>query len=81
MSETKVTVAFGDGVGPEIMEATLEVLEAAGARLALDPVAIGERAYRAGHASGIPPEAWATRVNPRSSAPSRTESASSVLPE
>ncbi len=32
----RVTLIRGDGIGPEIMEATLEVLEAAGARLAWD---------------------------------------------
>lgn len=60
MDEERVTVAYGDGVGPEIMEATLGILDAAGARLAIDPVAIGEVAYRRGHLSGIGPEAWAT---------------------
>ena len=28
-----ITVAHGDGIGPEIMESTLEVLKAAGANL------------------------------------------------
>ncbi len=55
-----VTVAYGDGIGPEIMEASLRVLVAAGAAIAVEPIAIGERAYLAGHTSGIPPEAWAS---------------------
>lgn len=33
---TPVTVAYGDGIGPEIMEATLRILEAAGAPLRYD---------------------------------------------
>lgn len=53
-----ITVAHGDGIGPEIMEATLKVLAAAGARIAPETIDIGERLYRAGHSSGIAPEAW-----------------------
>jgi isocitrate dehydrogenase len=65
MSEHSITVAHGDGIGPEIMEATLRVLEAAGAPLRYEVVEIGEKAYREGHTSGIPPEAWETiRRNP-----------------
>jgi isocitrate dehydrogenase len=53
-----VTVAHGDGIGPEIMDAVLRILEAAGAPLRYERVEIGEQAYRAGHTSGIPGEAW-----------------------
>ncbi|MEM6926459.1 MAG: NADP-dependent isocitrate dehydrogenase [Myxococcota bacterium] len=60
MSETRITVARGDGIGPEVMDATLRVLEAAKAPLEYDFVEIGERMYREGHSSGIPPEAWRT---------------------
>jgi isocitrate dehydrogenase len=61
----QVTVAHGDGIGPEIMSAVLRVLDAAGAPLELEPVELGLAAYRAGHATGIPPEAWETiRRNP-----------------
>ena len=55
---TPVTVAYGDGIGPEIMEATLSVLREAGARLAVERIEIGERVYAAGNTSGIGPEAW-----------------------
>lgn len=55
---THVTLASGDGIGPEITDAVLAVLAAAGARLEYDPVDIGEHAYRAGHTSGISPDAW-----------------------
>ncbi|MGE3178675.1 MAG: NADP-dependent isocitrate dehydrogenase [Vicinamibacterales bacterium] len=55
----RVTLARGDGIGPEIMDAVLAVLEAAGARLEYDLVDVGEQAYRAGHTSGIAPETWA----------------------
>lgn len=53
-----VTVARGDGIGPEIMDATLRVLEAAGARLAVEEIQIGEAVYTRGHTAGIEPEAW-----------------------
>lgn len=53
-----VTVAHGDGIGPEIMDSTLSVLKAAGANLALETIEIGEKLYLSGHSSGIAPEAW-----------------------
>ncbi len=60
-----VAVAHGDGIGPEIMTAALEVLEAAGARLDLRPLEIGEKLYLQGHTSGISPEGWDTLRNAR----------------
>jgi isocitrate dehydrogenase len=62
---TRITVARGDGIGPEIMDATLRILDAAGALPQYDLVEIGEHAFLAGHSSGIPEEAWDTiRRNP-----------------
>ena len=59
MSETtRITVARGDGIGPEIMDATLRVLKAAKARLEYDEIEIGEKQYLAGYGSGISPEDW-----------------------
>ena len=55
-----ITVARGDGIGPEIMDATLRVLDAAGARLEVEEIQIGEKQYLAGNTSGIAPEAWAS---------------------
>jgi isocitrate dehydrogenase len=55
---TAVTVAHGDGIGPEIMDATLRVLSAAGARIAPEPIDIGAKVYAAGHTSGIADESW-----------------------
>ena len=55
---TPITVAFGDGIGPEIMSASLKIILAAGARLAFEPIDIGERVYSAGHSSGITSESW-----------------------
>jgi len=53
-----ITVANGDGIGPEIMAATLQILEAAGARLAIETIEIGEKVYLSGNTSGIAPSAW-----------------------
>jgi isocitrate dehydrogenase len=58
LAKRKITVAYGDGIGPEIMEATLEVLQAAGAQLELEVIDIGEKLYQEGYSSGIKPEAW-----------------------
>src|SRR5688572_11539190 len=55
---TPITVAYGDGIGPEIMSAVLRILEAAGARLEIEVIEIGESVYRRGVATGIEPSAW-----------------------
>lgn len=53
-----IAIAYGDGIGPEIMKATLRVLEAAGAQLNYEEIKIGQEMYLAGHSSGIAPSAW-----------------------
>jgi isocitrate dehydrogenase len=53
-----ITVANGDGIGPEIMDATLRILEAAGAPLDIERIDIGEKVYLAGNSSGIEPASW-----------------------
>ena len=53
-----ITVAHGDGIGPEIMAATLHILEAAGARIAPETIEIGEKVYLRGTPAGIEPSAW-----------------------
>ncbi|MCC7409381.1 MAG: NADP-dependent isocitrate dehydrogenase [Phycisphaeraceae bacterium] len=55
-----MTVAHGDGIGPEIMKATLTMLQAAGARLAIETIEIGEKVYQRGVTIGIEPSAWAS---------------------
>jgi isocitrate dehydrogenase len=61
MSENvPITVARGDGIGPEIMDATLAILKGAGARLDIEEIEIGERVYLAGNAAGIDPSAFAS---------------------
>ncbi|HEV8052410.1 MAG TPA: NADP-dependent isocitrate dehydrogenase [Parachlamydiaceae bacterium] len=55
-----ITVAEGDGIGPEIMAATLQILEAAGAPLDIKKVEIGEKVYLRGFPTGIEPSTWET---------------------
>jgi isocitrate dehydrogenase len=58
MQTVPITVAHGDGIGPEIMEATLHILKEAGAKLQIHKIDIGEKVYLAGNSSGIDPSAW-----------------------
>jgi len=58
MSKTPITVAFGDGIGPEIMRAVMQILEAGGAQLEPKVIEIGESVYLRGHTSGIEEKAW-----------------------
>src|SRR5881227_337526 len=58
MPSVPITVAYGDGIGPEIMEATLHILKEAGAKLAIDRIEIGEKVYLSGNTSGIDRSAW-----------------------
>ncbi len=53
-----ITVAHGDGIGPEIMAATLHILKEAGANLEIETIDIGEKVYLAGNTSGIEPSSW-----------------------
>lgn len=57
---TKITIAKGDGIGPEIMDATLEIILAAGAQIEIDEIEVGEKVYLAGNTSGIANESWET---------------------
>lgn len=54
----KITVAYGDGIGPEIMDATLRIIKAAGARIETEEIEIGEKVYLSGNTSGIAKESW-----------------------
>ena len=53
-----ITVAHGDGIGPEIMNASLHILQSAGARVDIETIEIGESVYKRGHTAGIEPHAW-----------------------
>lgn len=58
MSNTRITVAKGDGIGPEIMDATLKILKSAGAEIEIDEIQVGEKVYLSGNTSGISSESW-----------------------
>ena len=58
MVATPITVAYGDGIGPEIMNATLSILSAAGAKIKPQTIEVGEKVYRRGFVSGIGPDGW-----------------------
>lgn len=60
MNMTRITVAKGDGIGPEIMDATLEIIIAAGAALEIEEIQVGEKVYLAGNTSGISEASWDT---------------------
>ncbi|HSE31733.1 MAG TPA: NADP-dependent isocitrate dehydrogenase [Pyrinomonadaceae bacterium] len=53
-----ITVARGDGIGPEIMDATLRILDASKAPLTYEEIEIGEKVYLAGNTSGIEASSW-----------------------
>lgn len=58
MAKVPVTVAYGDGIGPEIMSASLHIIQAAGAELDIEEVLVGEKVYLSGNTSGIDPAFW-----------------------
>ncbi|MGI8811035.1 MAG: NADP-dependent isocitrate dehydrogenase [Pyrinomonadaceae bacterium] len=58
MTKVPITVANGDGIGPEIMDATLRIIEAAGALIDIETIEIGEKVYLSGNAAGIAPASW-----------------------
>lgn len=57
-NKTPITVARGDGIGPEIMDAVLRIIIEAGAQLDIDEIEIGEKLYLKGVPTGIEPSAW-----------------------
>ncbi len=57
-NRTSITVANGDGIGPEIMAATLRIVQAAGAELDIETIEIGEKVFLSGNSAGIEPGAW-----------------------
>jgi len=55
---TPITIAYGDGIGPEIMEAVLKIISYSGANIEIETIDIGEQKYKQGFTSGIGPKAW-----------------------
>jgi isocitrate dehydrogenase len=55
---SRITVVHGDGIGPEIMNACLQIIQEAGARIETEVIEIGEKVYLKGNSAGIEPSAW-----------------------
>lgn len=53
MKRIPITVAHGDGIGPEIMDATLKILSAAGAPLDIKTIEVGQKLFERGVMTGI----------------------------
>jgi isocitrate dehydrogenase len=60
LSKIRLAVARGDGIGPEIMSATIAVLNAVRAPFDYAYVDMGKELYLRGFSSGMTPEAKAT---------------------
>jgi isocitrate dehydrogenase len=58
MNSQRITVSYGDGIGPEIMTSTLDILKAACAKLEIDIIEIGEKVYQKGFKAGIEDSSW-----------------------
>lgn len=54
----KVTIAKGDGIGPEIMEAVLKIIKKSEAPIDFQEIEIGEKVYLTGNTSGISNASW-----------------------
>src|SRR5579864_3239601 len=57
-TKVPITVAHGDGIGPEIMAASLHIFQEAGAQLEIETIKVGEQVYMSGNLSGIEPGAF-----------------------
>lgn len=57
-NKKRITVSYGDGIGPEIMDATLRIMNAAEVELDYDVIEVGEKVYLKGISAGITPESW-----------------------
>lgn len=53
-----ITVAYGDGIGPEIMEAVLYILKEAEAQIRPESIEVGEKLYKKNYTSGIGSDAF-----------------------
>lgn len=54
----KVTIAKGDGIGPEIMDAVLKIIKKSNAPIEFEEIEIGEKVYLSGNTSGISESSW-----------------------
>ena len=76
-----ITISYGDGVGPEIMDAALAVMQKAGASLEIEAIQLGSRVYGMGSTTGVLPSAWEslTRTRILLKAPTITPNGEGIL--
>ena len=55
---TPITIAYGDGIGPEIMEAVIEILKHSEAKIRFEVIEVGEKLYNKKYPSGIASDTW-----------------------
>jgi isocitrate dehydrogenase len=60
--KTPITIAYGDGIGPEIMTVVMKILTAANAHIEPEIIEIGQKVYLEGFTSGIPDSAWESLI-------------------
>lgn len=60
MKKIPITLAEGDGIGPEISRAVVRILEEAGCPLEIHRISVGEQVYLKGIKTGIEPKTWET---------------------
>lgn len=53
-----ICVAYGDGIGPEIVESAIKILKEVKAPLRIESVEIGEKIYKRNYSSGISDSDW-----------------------
>jgi len=58
MNITPITIAYGDGIGPEIMESTIRILKEADTKIKFNIIEVGKNIYEKGFNSGLMPSAW-----------------------
>ncbi len=58
-----ITIAYGDGIGPEIMESTLKIFQEAKINLKINTIEVGKNIYEKGFNSGLMPSAWEELAN------------------
>lgn len=56
LTNVPITVIRGDGIGPEVVDASLRLMEEAGARLDIESCIAGAEVFRAGDQTGVPTE-------------------------
>lgn len=65
MKKKSITLIPGDGIGPEVVEATRRILDATGVGLEWEEADAGEKVFRRGIPSGVPEETIASIARTR----------------